>query len=71
MPIKINAKAIAAMQTNSILWDQEVRGFCARRQFSDIITYSVVFRTQEQTQRWMKLGRHPILTPHLARQEAI
>jgi integrase len=31
----------------------------------------VVFRTQEQTQRWMKLGRHPILTPSLARREAI
>jgi site-specific recombinase XerD len=68
---KINIKAIAAMQPNSVLWDQEVRGFVARRQFSEIITYSVVFRTQDQTQRWMKLGRHPILTPHLARQEAI
>jgi integrase len=71
MRAKIGIKAIAAMQPNSILWDQEVRGLCARRQFSEIITYSVVFRTQEQTQRWMKLGRHPILTPHLARQRAI
>jgi hypothetical protein len=68
---KINIKAISAMQPNSILWDQEVRGFVARRQFSEIITYSVVFRTQDQTQRWMKLGRHPILRPSLARQEAI
>jgi hypothetical protein len=68
---KIGMKAIAAMQPNSILWDQEVRGFNARRQFSEIITYSVVFRTEDQTQRWMKLGRHPILTPHLARQRAI
>ena len=73
---KINIKAISAMQPNSVLWDQEVRGFVARRQHSDLITYSVVFRTTPGsgpggTQRWMKLGRHPILTPSLARQEAI
>ena len=69
--VRIGVREVQAMQPNSILWDLEVRGFVARRQFSEIITYSVVFRTQDQTQRWMKLGRHPILTPHLARQEAI
>ena len=71
MPMKITSKAIAAMEPHTILWDREVRGFNARRQFSDVISYSVVFRTQDQTQRWMKLGRHPILTPHLARKRAI
>ena len=59
------------MQPNTILWDQEVRGFVARRQFSDVITFSVVYRTKENVQRWQKLERFPILTPHLARQEAI
>ena len=34
------------MQPNTILWDQEVRGFVARRQFSDVITFSVVYRTK-------------------------
>ena len=39
-------KEISAMQPNTILWDQEVRGFVARRQFSDVITFSVVYRTK-------------------------
>jgi integrase len=69
--VRIGLREIQAMQPNTVLWDLEVRGFVARRQFSEIITYSVVFRTQDATQRWMKLGRHPILTPHLARQRAI
>jgi hypothetical protein len=69
--VRIGAREIAAMQPNTILWDQEVRGFVARRQFSDIITFSVVYRTKENVQRWQKLERFPILTPHLARQEAI
>ena len=69
--VRIGTREIAAMQPNTILWDQEVRGFVARRQFSDIITFSVVYRTKENVQRWQKLERFPILTPHLARQEAI
>ena len=69
--VRIGLKEIAAMEPNTILWDQEVRGFVARRQFSDIVTFSVVYRTKENVQRWQKLERFPILTPHLARQEAI
>ena len=69
--VRIGLREIAAMQPNTILWDQEVRGFVARRQFSDLITFSVVYRTREGVQRWQKLERFPILTPHLARQEAI
>lgn len=69
--LRIGLREIQAMEQNTILWDQEVRGFVARRQFSDIITFSVVYRTKENVQRWQKLERFPILTPHLARQEAI
>jgi hypothetical protein len=69
--VRIGVREIQAMQPNTILWDQEVRGFVARRQFSDVITFSVVYRTKEGVQRWQKLERFPILTPHLARQEAI
>jgi integrase len=69
--VRIGLKEIAAMEPNTILWDLEVRGFVARRQHSDIVTFSVVYRTLEGTQRWQKLERFPILTPHLARQEAI
>ena len=59
------------MPPNSIIWDTDVRGFVARRQFSNIVTFSVVYRTKENVQRWQKLERFPILTPHLARAEAI
>jgi Phage integrase, N-terminal SAM-like domain len=69
--VRIGLREIAAMQPNTILWDLEVKGFVARRQFSEVITFSVVYRTLDGTQRWHKLERSPILTPHLARQEAI
>jgi integrase len=69
--VRIGLREIQAMQPNTILWDLEVRGFVARRQHSDIVTFSVVYRTKENVQRWQKLERYPILTPHLARQEAI
>jgi hypothetical protein len=69
--VRIGLREIQAMQPNTILWDQEVKGFVARRQFSDVITFSVVYRTKENVQRWQKLERFPVLTPHLARQEAL
>jgi hypothetical protein len=68
---KLTHRAVAAMQPGTIIWDTEVRGFVARRQFSDIVTYSVVFRTHDNIQRWYKIGRHGVLTPDLARKEAI
>jgi integrase len=71
MATKLGQSTIKVMQPKSILWDNIVRGFNARRQFSNVITYSVVYRTNEGRQRWHKLGRHPILTPDLARKEAI
>ena len=69
--VRIGIREIQAMEPNTVLWDLEVKGFVARRQFSEVVTYSVIFRTREGSQSWFKLGRHPILTPHLARQEAI
>ena len=70
MPTKIGLRDIAAMQPNSILWDSAVRGFSARRQFSDVVTFSVFYRTADGTQRWHKIGRHGIFKPDVARQEA-
>jgi hypothetical protein len=69
--VKIGLREIAAMQPHTVLWDIEVKGFSARRQFSEVVTYSVIFRNREGRQNWYKLGRHPILTPHIARTEAI
>ena len=70
MPTKIGLRDIAAMQPNSILWDSAVRGFNARRQFSDVVTFSVFYRAADGTQRWHKIGRHGIFKPDVARQEA-
>jgi site-specific recombinase XerD len=70
MRIKIGLKEIAALQPHTILWDSQIAGFCARRQFSGVITYSVYFRTRDGQQRFYKIGRHGVFTPSLARLEA-
>jgi hypothetical protein len=71
MAIKIGLRDVANLPPNQIIWDATVRGFCVRRQHSETITFSVFYRSKDQVQRWHKIGRWPILTPHLARQEAI
>src|ERR1700733_14212865 len=68
--VKIGQREIAAMQPHTILWDTVTHGFCARRQFSDVITYSVYFRTRDGQQRFYKLERHGVFTPTQARDEA-
>ena len=71
MKAKIGVKLIGEMPQNSIIWDTTIAGFNARRQRGDAVPYSVIFRNREGTQKWFKLGKHPILTPFLARQEAV
>jgi integrase len=68
--LRIGLREVAALQPHTILWDLETRGFCARRQFSDVITYSVYFRTRDGQQRLYKIGRHGVFTPTQARNEA-
>ncbi len=68
--VRIGLREIAAMQPHTILWDSETRGFCARRQFSTVITYSVFFRTRDGQQHFYKIGRHGVFTPTQARDEA-
>jgi hypothetical protein len=53
-----------------VLWDNDAKGFCARRQFSDLITYSVIYRTRDGRQRWYKPGHHGDWTPKQARDKA-
>src|ERR1700722_6723510 len=67
---KINLQAIADMQPNSIIWDTEIPGLNVRRQFSAVVTYSIVYRTLDGTQRWQRIGRHGVWTPDLARKQA-
>jgi hypothetical protein len=69
--VKINDKIVKSMPKNSILWDEEVKGFIVRRQFSDKKTFSVVYRTMDRIQRWQKIGYFGIFTTALARKEAI
>jgi integrase len=69
--VRIGLREIAAQPPGPfILWDSEVRGFCARRQFSEVITYSVIYRTRDGIQRWLKLGHHGVWTPTQAREKA-
>ena len=68
--VRIGMREVAAMQPNTVLWDLEMRGFCARRQFSALITYSVIYRTKEGQQRWYKIGHHGDWTPTQARTKA-
>ena len=50
--VRIGLREIAAMESNTILWDQEVRGFVARRQHSDIVTFS------EAKKAWDARAKH-------------
>ena len=70
MRTKIGLRAIAEMPPNSIIWDTEIPGLNVRRQFSEVVTYSIVYRTLEGTQRWQRIGRHGVWTPDLARKQA-
>jgi integrase len=70
MKAKISLRAIAAMPKNSIIWDTEIHGFNVRRQFSAVVTYSIVYRTLGGVQRWQRIGRHGVWTPDLARKQA-
>ena len=36
MRAKISQKSVATLQPNTVIWDAQVRGLCARRQFSEI-----------------------------------
>lgn len=70
MRTKITLKSVGQMPQNSILWDSVIHGFNARKQRSETITYSIIYRTEDQIQRWHKIGRHGVFTPELARQQA-
>ena len=70
MSTKIGIKAVAGMPPNSVIWDDKIKGLCARRQRSDVVTFSVVFRTRDGIQRWHKVGRFGVFSPDQARREA-
>jgi integrase len=68
---KIGLREIAAQPPGPFLvWDTELKGFNVRRQFSDVITYSVIYRALDGRQHWLKIGRHGVWTPTAAREKA-
>jgi integrase len=70
MGTKIGIRDIRAMAPHTIIWDGAVKGFHARRQFGDAVTFAVYYRNAEGIQRWHKIGRFGVWTPDQARKEA-
>jgi integrase len=67
---KIGIRELTALQPQTILWDTVIPGFNARKQFSDVITFSIIYRSATGIQRWHRIGRLGVWTPDQARQEA-
>ena len=70
MVTKIGSRDVLTMQPHTILWDANPRGFHARRQYGDAVTFAVFYRNSEGLQRWHKIGRFGVWTPDQARKEA-
>ena len=68
---KIGLREVRALRPDQTIWDSTVAGFGARRQRSEVVTYLLIYRTQEGRQRWHTIGRHGSpWTPDTARAEA-
>jgi site-specific recombinase XerD len=70
MATKIGIRDVLAMEPHTIIWDSTVRGFHARRQYGDAVTFAVFYRNSESLQRWHRIGRFGVWTPDQARKEA-
>jgi integrase len=71
MRVKITKRQIDALDPGSIIADDEVRGFVARKLVSGAVTYG--FRYRDKTtnkQRWIGLGLHGSVTAEQARNLA-
>jgi integrase len=68
---KIGLREVRALQPDQTIWDSTVAGFGARRQRSEVVSYLLIYRTNEGRQRWHTIGRHGSpWTPETARAEA-
>lgn len=68
---KLGLAVINALPTNTTIWDTDLKGFCARRQKSDAITYLLKMRVNGKI-RWFTIGRHgQPWTPDTARKQAL
>jgi integrase len=67
---RIGLKDLQAIQPGETLYDATIKGFCARRQKGDQITFLVRYRTAEGRDRHYKIGPWGPLTPDQAREQA-
>lgn len=66
----INLRAVGGLGPKATIWDDAVKGFGARRQTSDAVTYVLKYRAGGR-QRFFTIGRHGSpWTPDTARREA-
>ena len=70
MAEKIGIKQVQKIGPSAILWDSAVKGYHARRQKSEAVTFCVFYRTLDGQQRWHRIGRYGVWTPEQARREA-
>ncbi|MCB1483721.1 MAG: site-specific integrase [Hyphomicrobiaceae bacterium] len=74
---KIGVAIIQALPVNTTVWDSDIRGFCARRQRSEAVSYLLKCRVDGRI-RWFTIGQHgqpaddgQVWTPDKARKQAI
>jgi integrase len=66
----ITLRAVGGLGPKATIWDDAVKGFGARRQTSDAVTYVLKYRAMGR-QRFFTIGRHGSpWTPDTARREA-
>ena len=67
MGTKIKTSLVKALTPGEIIYDDEIKGFVARRLPSGVITYGYRFRNDKAQSRWFSLGVHGSITPDEAR----
>jgi integrase len=68
---KIGVAIVSALPPDTIVWDTDVKGFCARRQRSETVSYLIKTRVEGRI-RWFTIGRHgQPWTPDAARKRAM
>jgi integrase len=67
--MKITKRSVEALKPKSIISDEEIKGFVARRPGSGAVTYGFRYRPKDgpTRQRWLTLGRHGNITADQAR----
>jgi integrase len=67
--MKISKRSVDALKPQSIISDEEIKGFVARRSGSGAVTYGFRYRPKDgpAKQRWLTLGRHGNITADEAR----